>query len=360
MGKPNLSSSLGPHLLPGRLVLCALLLLPFLTFLGLATTGTVQAAGAEEVNPRAEYWREVRQGDEGYTSATGPFTTNVLIQNGGETWRELRNGPVASIGAWVLAGVLALIVLFHFLVGPHRLEQAPSGDRVPRWTVGERILHWYVAILFIVLAITGLSLLFGRAVLIPVFGLEGFSAYALVAKAAHNYLGPFFLAGVLIEVVVWMRFNIFNREDLHWLRKLGGMFSGSHVHAGRANGGEKIWFWFIAIIGLIGVGVSGVILDFPLFGLDRGSMQLASLVHAVFGMLWIAISFGHIYLGTLGTPGGLEGMVQGDVSKEWMQTHHDRWYQRLEREGRVRSTGDITAQQGDSGRASGAGTRTAE
>ena len=63
------------------------------------------------------------------------------------------------------------------------------------------------------MGITGLSLLFGRAVLIPVFGLPAFAAYAAFAKLCHNYLGPFFMAGVLVEVVVWMRYNLFTRDD---------------------------------------------------------------------------------------------------------------------------------------------------
>jgi formate dehydrogenase subunit gamma len=311
------------------------LLLPVIGHVYATLDGAALAAEAQEVNPRADYWREVREGDAGYTSASGPFTTNVLIQNGGEIWRQLRNGPVATFGAWGMAAVLALIALFHLLVGPNRLDRSLSGDRVPRWSVGERTLHWYTAILFIILAVTGLSLLFGRAVLIPLFGLEGFSAYATAAKALHNYLGPFFLAGVLVEVVVWARFNLFNRDDAEWLRHAGGMFSGKHLHAGRTNAGEKVWFWFIATIGLIGVGVSGLVLNFPVFGQERETMQIANLIHSIFGMLWVAIALGHIYIGTLGTPGALDGMTKGHVSKEWMQQHHDRWYAKLEAEGRV-------------------------
>lgn len=308
-------------------------------YLYLSTDGAAVAAQTEQPtdqqsNPRANYWGAVREGRSGTSTVKGEWA-KVMIQSEGDVWRQLRNGPVARIGAWVLAGVLALIAIFHFTIGPHRIEQAESGDRVPRWSVGERALHWFTAVLFIVLAITGLSLLFGRAVLIPVLGPEVFSAYAGFAKTLHNYLGPFFLAGVLVEVVVWMRFNLFSRDDLHWLKHLGGMLSGEHVHAGRTNGGEKVWFWFIATIGLLVVGLTGLWLDFPIFGQDRQSMQIANVLHASFGMLWIVIAFGHIYLGTLGTPGSLDGMTKGHVSKEWAQAHHDRWYEEMQRKGKV-------------------------
>lgn len=50
---------------------------------------------------------------------------------------------------------------------------------------------------------------YGRAARVPWPGLEGFAAYAAVAKAVHNYGGPLFIVGVVIEVITWMRFNTF-------------------------------------------------------------------------------------------------------------------------------------------------------
>lgn len=282
------------------------------------------------VNPRANFWRAVREGDKGYTAASGPYTTDDLVQSQGETWRQLRNGYVTLIVLAMTGGILALILLFHLIKGPKRLEQPPSGRMLPRWSAGDRLLHWYTAILFIILAITGFSLLYGRAVLIPWLGLEGFSAYANVAKPIHDYAGPLFLVGVILEVLTWMRFNFFKAYDLVWLKSLGGMFkAGAHPPAGRTNAGEKVWFWIIATVGLLGVGISGLILDFPNFGQTRETMQLANLVHAVLAGLWLAIAFGHIYLGTLGTHGTFKGMATGQVSEEWMKQHHNLWYEQL-------------------------------
>ncbi len=285
-------------------------------------------------NPRANYWRAVRGGNEGYTSASGAYTTNTLINNGGQVYREWRNGPLASIGPWVLGVVLLAIVLFYLFRGPMEVPEPESGRMVPRWGLGERTMHWFTALFFVICALTGLSLLFGRAVLIPVFGLEGFAAYAGVAKVLHNWSGPLLLIGVLAEVITWLRYNIPRKEDWEWLKRIGGMFGGPHPHAGRANAGEKVWFWIVFIVGLIGVGITGLIADFPaLSGDDRATMQLVLLIHAALGTLWVAISLGHIYLGTLGTKGALNGMVRGEVSEEWMKHHHDLWYQEMQKQG---------------------------
>jgi formate dehydrogenase subunit gamma len=332
------------------IVLAGTLLLPLGGYLYPAAealvTGTAQAEVTEApVNPRSNYWRAVREGRSGYTSASGPYTTDNLILTSGETWRALRNGYV-TWGVAILLGLIFLaILLFHFIQGPRRLTEPASGRMMLRWSAGERLLHWYTAILFIVLAITGFSLLYGRAVLIPWLGPEGFSAYASVAKTVHNYAGPLFLVGVILEVITWLRYNLFRSYDWEWLKSAGGMFSRDrHPPAGRTNAGEKGWFWVIATIGLLGVGISGLVLDFPVFGQSRETMQVVNVIHSVLAGLWLAIAFGHIYLGTLGVPGSFRGMVQGEVSEEWMKAHHSVWYEHL------KSGGEPAQEQQDSPR----------
>lgn len=316
------------------IILVGSVAMPFTGYF-LADTPSVQAAATEDTNPRANYWRAVRDGGQGYTAASGPYTTNVLIENGGQNWRQLRNGPIASLTPWWLALVLLAIGAFYVLRGRIDLEQSTSGRSVERWTLPERVLHWYTASLFIILTITGLSLLFGRAALIPVIGLRGFSAYADFAIALHNYLGPFFVVGVFLEIIAWVKHNIPNEVDIEWIKRWGGMMGrGKHPRAGRMNGGEKIWFWIVATVG-VAVCITGLILDFPNFDQSRGTMQLSNVIHSVLSVIWVSVAFGHIYIGTIGTEGALEGMTTGRVSAEWAKQHHDIWYEELERKGEV-------------------------
>jgi len=292
-----------------------------------------QSAADQQTNPRANYWRAVRQGYEGYTAASGPYTTNVLIQNGGQNWRRIRNGPVSNILPWVLAAIAGAILLFALLRGRIKLEHRPSGRTVERWSLAERVLHWYTAVLFIVLAITGLSLLFGRGALIPLLGLEGFGAYAAVAIALHNYLGPFFVVGVAIEIVAWVKDALPKDYDWEWVKQGGGLLArGKHPHAGRINAGEKmLTFWAGLVLFGIAVSVTGLILDFPNFGSSRATMQIANVIHGVAAVVWIALMLGHMYLGAWGVEGAFEGMVSGRVSVEWAKEHHDLWYEEAAR-----------------------------
>jgi formate dehydrogenase subunit gamma len=286
-----------------------------------------------EINPRAEFWRAVRRGASGYTAVAGE-DRGVLIRNGGENWRVIRNGLVSTITPWLLAGVLLAIGLFYIIVGQDKLEEPPTGPYLKRWALWERILHWVTAALFIIMALTGLTTLFGRAVLIPVFGLSGFSVFAQWSLWIHNYTGPLFIAGMLIELVVWFRINIPRWRDVVWFKNLGGMVgSGPRPHAGRINGGEKAWFWLLFFCG-IGLAVTGVILDFPIWGQDRITMQVSNIIHSVLGLGLLAASFGHIYIGTIGAEGTFRGMWRGDVSAQWAKQHQDLWYEKRMRERR--------------------------
>ncbi len=293
------------------------------------------SAAEQQTNPRANYWRAVREGNEGYTAASGPYTTNVLIQNGGQNWRQLRNGPVAGILPWLLALVVLALGLFTVWRGQIRLDHRPSGRTVARWGLNERVLHWYTAILFIILAISGLSLLFGRAVLIPLLGLNGFGAYASVAIALHNYLGPFFMVGVLIEIVAWVKHALPEKTDWQWIKQGGGFFGrGAHPHAGHINAGEKLLTFWVGLVVLgIAVCATGLIMDFPGFGQSRETMQVSNLIHGVASVIWVALMLGHMYLGSVAMEGTLDAMTKGRVSVEWAKQHHDLWYDEQRRKG---------------------------
>lgn len=301
------------------------LLLPHGSAVALAQEGA-------EANPRAGYWREVRGANSGYTSVTGQ-ETGVLINDNGQDWRRLRNGLVATVMPYVLLAVLLVLVLYHLLHGQNKVAEPLSGRKVLRWQVYERVLHFSVAGIFILLAISGLSLLFGRAVLIPVIGKDAFAAYAGLAKDLHNYLGPVFSGLLAVMILLWMRHNFFKPEDWDWIKKWGGMLGGGkHPHAGRMNGGEKVWFWIISTVG-VAVCISGLVLDFPNYQQGREAMQVANIIHGVLSIGWIAVALGHIYIGTLGTEGALEGMTTGYVSEEWARQHHDLWLQEVQQEG---------------------------
>ena len=286
------------------------------------------------INPGAELWREVRQRDgevEGISQVKSPGA-NVLVNVSGQSWREYRMQElVPKAGAAILI-ILIIIAIFRLLRGRIMLEDGRSGIKILRFTTSQRAAHWSTAILFVVLGLTGLTLLLGRKFLIPVFGAESFSSIAVAAKFLHDYLGPVFILALTWLFVLFVRDNIPSPKlDLQWLLKGGGLF-GKHASSDRYNAGEKLWFWLASIVGL-GVIVSGVVLDFPIFGQTRATMEFYHWVHSVAAIILIVVSFGHIYMGTAALEATFEVMQTGYCDENWAKEHHDQWYEKVKDSG---------------------------
>jgi len=299
----------------------------------LLTGDDVYAQVTGEQNQRANFWRAVREGNAGYSAVSGA-ESGVFINNGGQNWRQMRNGIIANYGGWAVLIAAIGVLLFYVIRGRIPVEGEKSGLTVPRWTVFERTMHWYTAILFVILAVTGLSMLFGRAVLIPVLGAKGFSLWAAFSINVHNVVGPFFTVGVVAMLLFWIKNNIPTAIDIAWFAKGGGIIGSAHPSAGKANGGEKLWYWIVILIGLLAVCGSGIILigwaaQWGLVENTRAVMQYWHQVHAIAAIIWIIVFFGHAYIGTLGTEGALEGMTTGRVGAEWAKQHHDLWYEEV-------------------------------
>ena len=303
------------------------LVLPLFPYAVAESGDTVGDTASKVTNPGAELWRDVRQRDRsvvGSTQVKG-VDTGVLINVYGEDWRQFRMQRLIPYGAALMGAVLSVILLFYLVRGPLRIQGGPSGNKIQRFTVFERTTHWFTVSLFWLLALTGLILLYGRFVLIPLLGAEGFGLTASACKEAHNLFGPMFLVAILMLFATFVKDNIYARGDITWLLKGGGMLGGVHVSAGRFNAGEKIWFW-IAVLGGTVLCVTGLILDFAVLGQGREVMALSHVLHGIVALLVITVSFGHIYLGTAGVEGTLGSMTTGYVDEAWAKSHHDRWY----------------------------------
>ncbi len=304
----------------------------------LASVFQVQAAnnppppppGLFGADPGSDLWREVRQrdGEVRGTSQVKSTDADVLINVSGQGWREYRMEKLVPNATMTLFVMLAVIVIFRIIRGRIDLEDGRSGKKIKRFTDLQRLAHWSTAILFVILGITGLTLLLGRKLLIPVFGAESFSTIAELGRLVHNYLGPLFIVSLTLLFVVFVRDNIPTPKlDLQWLLKGGGLF-GRHAHADRYNAGEKLWFWLAAVFGLA-VVISGVILGFPFFGQVRATMEFYHWVHSVSAIVLIAVSFGHIYMGTAALEATFEVMQTGYCDANWAKEHHDLWYEKV-------------------------------
>ncbi|MGO3005074.1 MAG: formate dehydrogenase subunit gamma [Halomonas sp.] len=338
-----------------------LVALALLLSLGFTQVAVAQADPDREMTTAApgitaDQWRQVRSGETGPNYRDSRYDSNYsLINASGETWRQIRNRWVSPFGMIAIGGTAALITLFYLIVGRKHLEAPRTGRKLLRWSLVMRALHWTVATLFITLALTGLNLLLGKFVFRTLFG-DAFWAWMIAAsKVLHNYLGPIFGILLVVMLVSLIKENIPKKHDWVWFKKGGGMIGKQHVEAGFANGGEKAWYWLLASVGVL-VIASGFVLDFPNFNQGRDTMQWANIIHAVGALGLTAVSLGHIYIGTLGTEGALEGMTTGYVDETWAKEHHSLWYEEVKDQ--TVSEEEIAARKSSSGSGEPSATRT--
>ena len=297
-----------------------------------------QQSTAQQPGNNAPVWREVRSGADNYTSIPGR-ETGVLIQpqarfpgqdarsTAGEAWRNFRNGPITFYGGWVFVIAILAIGAFYFAKGPIRLHEPPTGRLIERFNSVERWAHWTVAISFCILALTGLNILFGKYVLLPILGYTLFAWLSTAAKLAHNFVAPVFIAGLVALIAVFIKDNVYQKGDFAWLASGWKMFTrGQHVPSWRFNMGEKMYFW-IGVVGLcIALSVTGVVMLFPNFDQVRTTMQQMNVIHSVSGMVMMLFALGHIYVGTIGVEGAYRNMRDGVTDEAWAKEHHELWY----------------------------------
>jgi len=317
---------------------------------GGAPTEQLQILGP---NSDATLWGEVRQGHS-FTVSIPDKKAATLVQSYGVAWKDMRmaNGPLRTYGGMALFTILALLFVFYLFRGRIAIEHGASGELIERFKPIERFGHWLLAGSFILLALSGLNLLYGRDLLIPIMGKENFAALTLAGKWVHNNVAWAFMLALVLVFVMWVFHNLPTMTDIKWIMKGGGLFSeGVHPPSRKFNAGQKLIFWSVILLGA-SVSLSGVSLlfpyDLPLFAKtfailnDMGvaaiwgstlpteltpleEMQYAQIWHTIVALAMIVIIIAHIYIGSMGMEGAFDAMGSGMVDRNWAKEHHNLW-----------------------------------
>ena len=320
-----------------RTVLLAVLLV-------IAATGSPGTAQVQPINPtkNAVSEEQLLQHEKtirglGHIPDTKSYT---LEQPAGRDWRHFHEVTLRWIGGVAILGMLALLVVFYLSRGMVRLESGRAGRTIVRFNAFERFVHWMTAVCFVILALSGLNITFGRPLLLPLMRPESFTAFSEWAKYAHNFLSFPFTLGVVLIFLMWLGGNIPTRVDIEWLKRGGGIIGHDQPPAYRFNAGQKLIYW-VAVLGGVAAAVTGYVLIFPFYGTTIETMQQAEMVHSIVAMLFIAVMLAHIYIGTIGMEGAFEAMGSGTVDLNWAKEHHSLW---LEEEGARGRTGAAQSQ----------------
>lgn len=276
----------------------------------------------------------------GRTSIPDPNAAN-LIKPENKSWAALQGQTLHTLSIVAVVGMIAILALFYLIRGKIRVDSGLSGRKILRFNALERFAHWTLASTFIILALTGLNLIIGKSVILPLFGEAAFGTLSAWGKIAHNFLAwPFMIALVMI-VLLWIVHNIPDKVDMAWIKAGGGILKkGVHPPARKFNAGQKVIFWTV-VLGGAALSYTGIMLLFPGDAGTAADWQFYQTIHALVAAALSAIVIAHIYIGSVGMEGAFDAMGSGEVDENWAKEHHALWVDEV-KSTQARNTAQVT------------------
>ena len=205
-------------------------------------------------------------------------------------------------------------------VDDRELVISGSHDRIERFGVTERLLHWWIVAMFASALLSGIAL-----------GDEAESGPVL-----NLHIGSVILIG--IGIVVALVFGntmavlrsakdllIFDRTDVFFVPNVISHPSRqSHVRWGKFNIGQKVLAWSL-VASLSAVVITGIN--------SWSSGEGASGPHAAAVLLTLALLTAHVFMAVINpsTRPALPGMIFGHVRRSWATEHHAAWLEKQDR-----------------------------
>ena len=195
---------------------------------------------------------------------------------------------------------------------------------IKRYSTNERVNHWFTAIAFVILALSGLALFHPS-----MFWLTNLLGGGTWTRILHPFIGvTMFLSFIVMVRSFWAQ-NKFTRNDARWLARWRDVINNREEglpEVGRYNAGQKLLFWVMLLTMLL-LLVSGLVIWQPYFApvFPITLVRLALLTHAISAFVLILGIVVHIYA-ALWIKGSVHAMTRGYVSSAWAKKHHAAWY----------------------------------
>ena len=193
-----------------------------------------------------------------------------------------------------------------------------------RHPVYTRVLHWSVAIFFVLSLLTGFAIYSPWLYrwITPLFG------GGALTRLLHPWFGLLFTVAFFFQFLNWFTPMAWNSSDSRWLKRIRRYATNQdkleHEEVGFFNGGQKIYFWAIVVSAVLFL-ITGLLMWFD-HVTPRWVVAVSYVIHDLAALLMLAGFIIHIYEGTAAMPGTFRGMMNGTVTEKWAWTHHPAWY----------------------------------
>jgi formate dehydrogenase subunit gamma len=210
---------------------------------------------------------------------------------------------------------------------------------VKRFTLDVQVVHWTVAICFILLLISGLGMFYGG-----LFFLTALFGGGETARQVHPWIGVVLSVAFFWLCIRFIPITLWTRDDAQYLAHLRQALSGQEEgvpEAGKFNAAQKVYFWAMALLVLV-LLVTGLLTWYKYFGTATSipTQRVAAVLHSIAAILAILAFITHVHMVTW-ERGTLRAMTRGAVTAGWGWKYHRKWLRELGRGGK---TGARTAE----------------
>ena len=200
--------------------------------------------------------------------------------------------------------------------------------KVLRYSVKPRLVHALLASSFLILLLTGMTLLWSP--------LSPLAAGGLM-RHLHYVGAVLFMAVPIVYLMVdrpaakellWDSFH-YDRDDWTWLKHVYAYFLG-HCEGmppqGRLNAGQKLHHAGVVIFSA-SIVISGLVMWFGKGMLTANGLAVAAIIHNLSMLILTILLIGHLYFTFVYD--ALAGMVQGYIPEAEARLEHAKWVESL-------------------------------
>ncbi|NOR24482.1 MAG: formate dehydrogenase subunit gamma [Desulforhopalus sp.] len=233
-------------------------------------------------------------------------------------WQEYGQLFTTLQGQWfwkaflvIITAIPAIFLLHYLIIGAKHFDH--DGEQVLFFPLFTRIVHFFAAVSFTLLAISGLMVVFGTYL--------GGGVLIRTARTVHLVSALVFVLPALLMFIMWLKDMLPQLHDIVWMFVFGGYLSKKKkaVPAGKFNAGQKMYFWFATFGGGVMAYTGYIIWG---MGADLDTVRLYTIIHNFLGMAILAFYLTHLYMAVFAIAGSLESMKTGYKSKEEVDILH--------------------------------------
>lgn len=225
-------------------------------------------------------------------------------------------------------------------------ETAALPDELPRHRFGMRFIHWFNALSWVLLVVTGTALMVG-----PAFALFGAAAPRLLARTVggasrllrFHVLWGLLWAFVIVPTFLYLKHGgleavreiLVTRDDIRWLLAKPlvamGLGNGPLPPQDKYNAGQKV-FALTALGGTSLIIATGLVMTFHLG--SASVIAAAVLVHKLAIALALAGVSVHITMAAIVREErpALKSMLRGTVDRHHAEAHSAKWVEEFDKE----------------------------